>query len=356
MALALDAPQRFRHVTSVPGVTAVVVVHGSDAATVQSCVESLLGSQGIDIHVVLVDNASPDGGAACSSWRDRDADGVHLITSTTNGGFAAGVNIGLVHRRRGDMICLLNDDATVEPAAVSQLASTLVGDPSLVAVAPRVMLAQQPDRIDSIGVVIRPNGEAFNAFIGQYWNGQVDNGADVLGPCFGAALFRADAFDATLVGPIDERYRLYYEDIDWSLRAQRMGLRTVAVIDAVVFHEHAASTRLLGEPARYELVQRNLLLCAAKNFTLGAALRVWGSRLVVHTKGIIKGPYRAERARSIARALWGLPSVLLARRRLPRTRAVDEQALFAYSVGLEPNFDTDTYRADTDPADPPTAS
>ncbi len=358
----------------------MVVVHGSDAATVQSCVESLLGSKDVDMHVVLVDNASPDGGAACSPWRDRDVDGVHLITSTQNAGFAAGVNIGLVHRRHGDMICLLNDDATVEPTALLKLTAVLADDRSIVAAAPRVMLAGQPDFIDSIGVVIRSNGEAFNAFIGQRWNDQVHDGADVFGPCFGAALFRADAFDATAVGadafdttsvgadafdatavgPIDERYRLYYEDIDWSLRAQRIGLRTVAVTDAVVFHQHAASTRLLGEPARYELVQRNLLLCAAKNFTIAAALRVWGARIVVHAKGIIKGPYRAERVRSIARAVWGLPSVLMARRQLPRVRAVDEQTLFAYSAGLEPNFDTDTYRANTyrantDPPDPQTA-
>lgn len=334
--------------------TAVVVVHGSDATTVRSCVESLLSSTGIDIHVVLVDNASPDGGTACAPWRGRDADGVHLLTSSHNGGFAAGVNIGLAHRRRGDMICLLNDDATVESTAIAKLAAALTDDRSVVAAAPRVMLAAQPDRVDSIGVVIRANGEAFNAFIGQHWADQIHNGADVLGPCFGAALFRADAFGATSVGPIDERYRLYYEDVDWSLRAQRMGLRTVAVTDAVVFHQHAASTRLLGEPARYELVQRNLLLCAAKNFTPGAALRVWGSRIVVQSKGIIKGPYRAERVRSIARALWGLPSVLRARRHLPRTRAVDEQSLFAHSAGLEPNFDTDTYRASDETGRPQT--
>jgi GT2 family glycosyltransferase len=207
------------------------------------------------------------------------------------------------------------------------------------------MLANQPNLIDSIGVVVRPNGEAFNAFIGQPWSHQVADGADVLGPCFSAAMFRTDAFDAGVVGPLDERYRLYYEDIDWALRARRAGFRIVAVPEAVVFHQHAASTRLLGEPARYELVQRNLLVCAAKNFTLLAAVRVWGSRLVVHTKGVITGPYRQQRLRSIGRALMALPSALMARRGLPRHRAVAEATLFAYSAGLEPNFDTDTYRA-----------
>jgi len=342
MALAFNTPERLRNVTS-PTVTAVVVVHGSTASTVHSCVQSLLDSEGLDIRVVLVDNASTDRGAACAEWRTHSR--VQLITSPRNDGFASGVNIGLTARRDGDAIVLLNDDATVAPDALALCVAALAADPTIVAVAPRVMLANQPDLIDSIGVVIRPNGEAFNAFIGQRWNNQVANGADVLGPCFSAAMFRSDAFDAAIVGPLDERYRLYYEDIDWVLRARRAGYRIVAATNAVVFHQHAASTRLLGEPARYELVQRNLLLCAAKNFTLQSALRVWGFRLIVHAKGIITGPYRAQRIRSIGRALVALPSALAARRKLPRRRAATEASLFAYSAGLSPNFNTDTYRA-----------
>ena len=330
-----------------PAITAVVVVHGSDAATVEACVRSLLGSDGVDIRVVLVDNASPDRGVACAQWRGHLR--VQVITVPRNDGFAAGVNIGLAARRAGDAIALVNDDATVMPNTLALCAAALTRDAAIVAVAPRVMLANQPDLIDSIGVVIRPNAEAFNAFIGQRWTGQVADGADVLGPCFSAALFRADAFDAGVVGPLDQRYRLYYEDIDWVLRAQRAGLRSVAAVDAVVFHQHAASTRLLGEASRYELVQRNLLLCAAKNFTLSAAARVWGSRLIIQAKGIITGPFRWQRVRAIGRALIALPSTLLARRHLPHERAVTESTLFSYAVGLSPNFDTDTYRATPDP-------
>ncbi len=324
-------------------ITAIVVVHGSNADTVRACVQSLLDSHDVDVHVVLVDNASPDRGAACSEWRTHSR--VQLITAPRNDGFAAGVNIGLMSRRDSDPILLLNDDARVSPNALALCARALLVDPTVIAVAPRVMLADQPELIDSIGVVLRTNGEAFNAFIGQMWSGQVADRADVLGPCFSAALFRADAFDAGVVGPLDERYRLYYEDIDWVLRAQRAGLRSIAVPDAVVFHQHAASTRLLGEPARYELVQRNLLLCAAKNLTLASAARVWGSRLIVQLKGVITGPYRVQRVRATWRALVALPSALRARRTLSCRRAVTEDVLFAYAIGHSPNFDTDTYRA-----------
>jgi GT2 family glycosyltransferase len=326
-----------------PGVSAVVVVHGSPAVTVDACIQSLLDSVDVDVRVVLVNNASPDNGAACQRWQGHPQ--VTLINSVRNDGFAAGVNQGLAHVRVNDFVLLLNDDAFVAPRALSILVETLASDATLIAAAPRVMLADEPDRIDSLGVVLRPSGEAFNAYIGQPWTEQLPSLADILGPCFGAAMFRHNAFDnATGVGRLDERYRLYYEDVDWALRAQRRGFRSALATQAVVYHQHAASTRLMGEAKRYELVQRNLLLCATKNLTGASVAKIWAGRLITHAKGVIRGPYRLPRLASLVRALAGAPSALLARRGQPnRQRA--EAELFAYSNGLSPQFDVTTYRA-----------
>ncbi|HRE00405.1 MAG TPA: glycosyltransferase, partial [Ilumatobacteraceae bacterium] len=328
-----------------PTITAIVVVHGSAAATVAAAVESLLASTGVDVFVVLVDNASPDGGVAVEPWRRHPR--VVVVTSARNDGFAAGVNQALARRRRGDLVWLLNDDATVEPDCLAHCAATLrgAGARGAVVAAPRVMLASQPNLIDSLGVVLRRNGEAFNAFTGQRWTGQVADGETLTGACFAAGLFRADAFDANSVGRLDQRYRLYYEDIDWGLRAAARGLTAVASPDAVVHHVHAGSTRTLGEPARYELVQRNLLLCAAKNLTWRSALRVWATRLAVHAKGTITGPMRARRWKAVAAALVGLVPVVVARRRQPHLSLAAEAALFARSEGHFPNIDTTTFLA-----------
>lgn len=119
----------------------------------------------------------------------------------------------------------------------------------------------------------------------------------------------------------------------------------------MVWHQHAASTRLLGEPARYELVQRNLLVCATKNLAWRSALRVWAGRFVVHAKGLVTGPYRRQRLRSLLRALWAMPSAIAARRTVPSHRGVDDRAMFAYSTGLSPHFSADTYRSTPDPID-----
>jgi hypothetical protein len=202
--------------------------------------------------------------------------------------------------------------------------------------------------IDSVGIVLRPNGEAFNAGIGQPDIGQFTDGEEVLGPCFAAALLRSDALDPHAVGPLDERYHLYYEDVDWVLRSRRHGWRTLAVTSAVVHHRHAASTRRLGEARRYGLVQRNLLLCVAKNLPLRDVVRIWWARVVVHVKGTITGPYRWPRWRALAGAVLRLPAALAARRADPPL--ADPERVFAFAEGMEPFFDVERYAASADPA------
>ncbi len=328
-----------------PRVTAVVVVHGAPQSRIEACLGSLVSSHDVDLEVVVVDNGSPDGGAAVraasSAWPN-----VTPVCSERNGGFAAGVNIGLQRRRAGDAVWLLNDDATIAPNTISTCSQTLLAHgPSCVAVAPKMLLADEPDRIDAVGTVLRANGEAFNAGIGQPDLGQYSDGEVVFGPCFGAALFRADAFDADVVGLLDERYFLYYEDIDWNIRAFHRGLVTVAATQAVVWHQHATSTRRLGEGRRYSIVQRNLLLCVTTNFPVRDALRIWVQRMIVHGKGLITGPYRGARVRALSSAFVGLPGALRARRSARTGPRLDDPAMFRFAEDQVPYFDAETYRS-----------
>jgi len=328
-----------------PRVTAIVVVYGAPPARISACLDSLHDSRGIDVRTIVVDNGSPDGGAAATAVCN-DRPGVQLVRSASNLGFAGGVNLGLRHRGADDAVWLLNDDATVLPDTVSRCVQLLqAGGDRCIAVAPKMLLASEPGRIDAVGTVLRPNGEAFNAGIGQPDVGQFAHGTQVFGPCFGAALFRADAFRDDIVGALDERYFLYYEDIDWDIRAAHRGFLTLAATDAVVHHEHATSTRLMGEPRRFAMVQRNLLLCVSKNFHRRAVLRIWAQRTVVHAKGCITGPYRWARVTAMAGALVRLPAALLARREARRGHLLDNPAMFRFAQGQEPFFDATTYRA-----------
>src|SRR4051794_31812868 len=247
-----------------PRVAVVVVTYRPDLAALARCVASVAESS-VAAELVVVDNASGpvvEDIAAIVEGRGR------LLRSSRNGGFAAAVNRGITSVAC-ELVMLLNDDAALRPDALERAIAQLDAQPTEVAgVAPKVVLASQPDVIDSMGVVLRANGEGFNRAIGEPDVGQFLSGDRCLGPCFSAALMRRRAFDEGEVGLLDERYFLYYEDIDWIVRANVRGWRFVVEPAAVVEHGHATSTRQLGLDRRYRLVERNLLVQATSNLTV----------------------------------------------------------------------------------------
>ena len=328
-------------------VSAIVVVYNPDEAYLAQCVDSLLASERVEISVVVVDNAS-----AVPVVLER-GDRVRLRRLAGNRGFAAGVNAGLA-TATGDYVMLLNDDAWVEPDCLVEAVEALRnGGPRCLGVAPKVLVAGDEHRvIDSVGNVLMPTGEGFNLGIGQPDIGQFDTSERCFGVCFAAGLFHRTAFDDDVVGMLDERYFLYYEDIDWTLRANRRGFEFHTAPKAIAFHRHSMTTRRLGLARRYRLVERNLLINATKNLGPRSIAAIWARRLYVHSVGLIRGPYRLARWQAIATAAIRVPAVVVRRflRPAPPSSMTDAQ-LFAFSTGQQPYFDADEFH----PLDPSAA-
>ena len=324
-----------RSSSDVPRVTVVVVVYDTTAPRLQRCLQSARSSNGVEVEVVVVDNASPRPVEA--PLADR------VLTRSVNGGFAAGVNDG-VRAATHPWIAVLNDDAVLEADTLWRCIDAIeAAGPSTVAAAPKVLFAgEESPTIDSCGVVLRPSGEAFSAGAGQPDLGQFDTDDEALGPCMSAAVFRASAFRD--VGPLDERYFLYYEDVDWALRCHLSGRRTVLVPTALAWHEHAASTRALGERRRFRMVQRNLLLCATANLSWGSLTTIWRQRVIAAAKAAVRGPDRTSLLMAIVAALPRVPSALMARRPRRRRAVRPDADAFRFADGLEPFVDTTTYR------------
>ena len=88
-------------------------------------------------EIVLVDNGSVEQAVAGVGRRL----GAVVVESTTNRGFSGGVNLGLA-RARGDVVALLNDDATADATWVSS-STELLADASVAAVGPKVLLTRR---------------------------------------------------------------------------------------------------------------------------------------------------------------------------------------------------------------------
>jgi GT2 family glycosyltransferase len=324
-------------------VTAIVVTHSAGAEQLAACLRSLASSVGVNLHIVLVDNGSASDGAVPRDVVRHlapDTD-ITLVHTGTNRGFAAGVNAGLARAPDG-MVWLLNDDATVAPTTIRRCVDALdAASDTTIAIAPVVLLdlgttTDDGPLIDSAGLVLRHNGEAFGAGLGQPDLGQYRSGDECFGPCFVAGLFRTGAFTGRdgavpLVGPLDERYFMYYEDVDWAARAALSGYRVELLADSGVFHGHARSSRRLGEARRYGYVQRNLLVFAALNLSVRRATSIWAARIVVHSKGLMTGPFRVARLLSVAGALVRLPVIVAARRGRRSRFVLPESVLFRFA-------------------------
>jgi GT2 family glycosyltransferase len=124
-----------------PQVAVVVVNHNGGELTL-ACLRSVLASDWdpARLDVVLVDNASRDD--VVERVR-RELTAVRVIESSKNTGFAGGCNLGLKASETADLVALVNNDATVDPAWLRPLVTTLQHDATIGAACPKILLADR---------------------------------------------------------------------------------------------------------------------------------------------------------------------------------------------------------------------
>lgn len=260
----------------------VVIVNFRGAGDTIECLESLARCP-LPMKIIVVENGSGDDSAArITRWADGidpacaeraemarfssppvpkplalariDADAVGhgpvapltLIVSPRNLGFAGGNNLGLVHLQSDpgiEAFWLLNNDTVVDPAAPAALLLRLLtmGRPGMCGTVVRHYW--RPDRLQAL------NGYRFNRFTGM---GDALGGEQSASAAFNPQDI-ADATDFVLgaslavsrtfldrVGLMAEDYFLYFEEIDWATRNNRLGagrLDTGFAHGAVVYHK-----------------------------------------------------------------------------------------------------------------------
>jgi GT2 family glycosyltransferase len=218
-------------------VISVIIVNHNGEAHLRRCLESL-ENQGPDLEILLVDNASTDGSVAIVK---DDFSQVRLIEHDSNVGFAAANNIA-AGAAAGNALLLLNVDAWLEEGALDLLAKALDHDPRLAVAAPRLLYPDgslqfgwSPTR----GVV----GEALQQLRNRFENRPWAHGrtARMAGRIIGrnwftaaCVLLRAAAFRD--VGGFDERFFMYFEDVDLCIRLENAGWRLAEVDGAVARH------------------------------------------------------------------------------------------------------------------------
>ena len=221
--------------TSLQPTIFVVVLNYNGKETLSSCLSSVYQSDYSLFEVVVVDNASNDGSFELAKNQFSRA---HFIKNPVNVGFSKGNNIGIrfALEKFADYVLVLNNDACLKKNTLSKL----------------VGVAQEK----TVGSILNPlifnkDGRSIWFAGGQILWSQMKNihltkiSAKNLYSteyCTGCAMFIGkEVFKK--IGLFDERYFLYYEDADFSVRAKKAGFELLICPTAKVIHQEQSTIK-----------------------------------------------------------------------------------------------------------------
>lgn len=275
-----------------PDVTVVVVnYNGGDLAP--ACLESIPPGA----ETIVVDNGSRDGSPEAIAGRFP---AVRLLRNPVNRGFAAAVNRAL-EEARGRYVCLLNNDARLQPGALEELVSFMDAHPDVGMCAPQLLhedgrLQHSFDNFPSLATVFLNKSLLRLLFPRRFPSKRrpVTSPLDVESVIGACMLVRRDLIDR--IGPLDEAYFLFLEETDWCLRARRAGARVTFVPSARVVHLQGRTRDRVRLRARIEYT-RSLFTFFRKNrprsylllralFPLRTLLELAGQTLALWAPGV----------------------------------------------------------------------
>ncbi len=233
--------------SSVP--VGVIIVTYNSADVIEPCLESLKTASKHPLNVVVVDNASTDG---TPYFVADHFPKVTIVRNPRNFYYAKANNQGLVHTGQSDVL-LLNPDVVFPVDGVDEMRRILHSDDSIAAVAPRLVdpagkrqqsLRELPglDTLwyDLLGLSFLFRGSTrFDRWRMGYFNGREPR--DVEQPMASCLLIRHSVI--AKIGLFDERYPMFFNDVDWCKRVNNRGWRVRYTPDVMVRHVGGASTR-----------------------------------------------------------------------------------------------------------------
>jgi len=243
------------------------VIPTRDGRTLLEDVLESLERQTVEHDVIVVDNASTDGTAELVAERFPR---VRVVRLDENLGFGRAVNRG-VELVETPVVVLVNNDVVCEPVFVERMVEPFA-DAGVGMVAGVLVQHDAPELVDSAGIELDPTLRSWD----QLWNRpaeEIDGTAVPVGPCGGAAAYRAEAWRAT--DGFDEAFFAYWEDVDLALRLRLAGWRCLLAKDARVVHRHG-QTLGAASPAqrRLEAFGRGFVLARYRVGSLGLKTRL----------------------------------------------------------------------------------
>lgn len=233
----------------------IITVNFNNARTTIKLLRALEKQSDKDFDVFVVDNASESSDRG-ELGEYASISGLHLdlILNDTNRGFSGGNNIAIrkALEQASQWVVLINNDTTVSETFIAQLRPQLERSSAIIG-----LPLQENQRTAYAGMVkwLRPTLP--HVYDTQSRDILMENNQLLYAIGAGVVIHR-DVFER--VGFLDERYFLYFEDADYSVRASRRNVPVRFADVPVIRHEVSQSTSRLGAPLLLRYHARNALL------------------------------------------------------------------------------------------------
>jgi GT2 family glycosyltransferase len=272
----------------------VIIVNYNREDLLQQCLESLRGQSFKDFEIIAVDNASQDDSVAMVKSCYPEA---KLIQNTANLLFCKAQNQG-IGISRGDFILCLNSDVVLNRDYLKEALSGAGIDDKIGMVSGKI-LRMDKKTMDSTGLFLGRNRKAVERGYGKIDKGQYNKPGYVFGASGACAFLRrsmlTDIKDEN--GYFDERFGMYYEDLDLCWRANKKGWKAYYNPKAIAYHVRGGTALGCGHAANHifpyigrDLQKRyiiNRYRCMIKNdsilsflvnlpFILCYNMKIWG--------------------------------------------------------------------------------
>ena len=191
----------------------VVILNFNGASTLPACLTSVFQSDYPNFEIIVVDNDSKDGSFEQAK---SNFSRLYLIKNSKNLGFSQGNNVGIRYalEKFTDYVFLLNNDAIIEKGTLSLLEKTARENSTVGIISPLIMEG------DNKNIWFAGGEIQWNKMRSRHLTipaSELPYSSEYLSGC--AMLINKAVFQK--IGLFDERFFLYYEDADFSLRAKK---------------------------------------------------------------------------------------------------------------------------------------
>ncbi len=310
----------------------VVIVNFDSGDLLRQCLAAVARQTYPSFRVVVVDNASMDDSldgieAACPT--------VEIVRLPENAGFAGGCNAGIEAAGECKWIACLNPDAFPEPDWLASLMAATERYPACASFGSKLVMAEDPARLDGTGDVYHVSGLAWRRDYGRLAERGVTESDEIFAPCAAAALYRRDALID--VGGFDTSYFCYFEDVDLGFRLRLQGYCSRYVPESRALHMGSAITGFRSDFSIYH-GHRNMVWAYFKNMPAPLLWLYLPQHLLANVLTIARYAGTGQAGvilKSKWHALKALPRVLRARKEAQSKRRVRVREIWRHmSRGL----------------------